>query len=438
MNFDVQCFESKALGEKYYQATHSSGLTVLVYPKKLSTSYAMFSTKYGSLERTFRRDGEEFVTVPDGVAHFLEHKLFEEPDGSDVFAKFASLGASANAFTSHEMTSYLFSTTDYLDECLAIWLDFVTPPHFTKENVQKEQGIIGQEIGMCDDNPGNRLYYSLLEGLYQKHNVRVNIAGTVKTIAEITPELLYRCYETFYHPSNMLLTVCGDTTLNAVMDTVSRVLPAKVALISVDRSYPAENEALCRPYTEFSMEVATPLFACGVKDLAVFASPVEKAKHAVLAEMLGKCFFSRSAEFYNELYDNGLIVKDIDYSYEAMNACAYLMIAGESERPLDAYHRIENLLKNIHQNIPSMETFSRIKRVMYANYIRSFDSTEEIAGALTDHFFHGMELFSFGDIISSVCYEDFTHFCKTFFAHKKFSLSVITPVNNKRREDGNA
>ncbi len=435
---NVQCFESEALGEKYYQMTHPSGLTVLVYPKKLSTAYVMFSTKYGALERTFRREGEDFLTVPDGVAHFLEHKLFEEEDGGDVFAKFAALGASANAFTSHEMTSYLFSTTDSLDECLAILLDFVTHPYFTKENVQKEQGIIGQEIGMCDDNPGNRLYYSLLEGLYQKHNVRVNIAGTVKTIAEITPELLYRCYETFYHPSNMVLTVCGDTTVDAVIATVSRVLPDRVAPISVERSYPTEDEALCRPYTEFSMEVATPLFACGVKDLTVFATPAEKAKHGVLAEMLGKCFFSRSADFYNELYDNGLIVKDIDYSYEAMNACSYLMIAGESERPHEVYQKIEHLLKNIHENVPSEETFLRIKRVMYANYIRSFDSTEDIAGALTDHFVHGTELYSFGDIIASVNYKDFTCFCKTFFADKQFALSVITPIDRKRKGEDHA
>ena len=185
-------FENKTLGESYYKAVHSSGLTVIVYPKNLSTAYVMFSTRYGSLQRTFRVEGEEFITVPDGVAHFLEHKLFEEEDGSDAFAKFAPLGASANAFTSHELTSYLFSTTDRLEDALAVLLEFVTHPHFTEENVKKEQGIIGQEIGMCQDDPNNRLYYSLLKGLYKNHNVRVDIAGTVDTIAKITPEILYR------------------------------------------------------------------------------------------------------------------------------------------------------------------------------------------------------------------------------------------------------
>ena len=152
-----ECFENAALGEKYYKTVHASGLTMFVYPKKLSTSYVMLTTRYGSLERTFRTEGEEFCTVPDGVAHFLEHKLFEEEDGSDAFAKFAPLGASANAFTSHEMTSYLFSTTDRLCDALAILLDFVSHPYFTEENVRKEQGIIAQEIGMCHDDPQNRL-----------------------------------------------------------------------------------------------------------------------------------------------------------------------------------------------------------------------------------------------------------------------------------------
>ena len=217
MNHSVEWVKNDHLGEQYAKVVHPSGLTVLVCPKKMSTSYALFATKYGSLERTFRKGDEPFVTVPDGIAHFLEHKLFEEEDGSDVFSKFAALGANANAYTSNELTAYLFSTTKNVIESLRVLLDFVTHPYFTKENVQKEQGIIGQEIGMYDDNPGSRIYYALLEGLYKKHNVRINIAGTVETIAEITPELLYQCYNTFYHPSNMVLSICGNVTVEEVM-----------------------------------------------------------------------------------------------------------------------------------------------------------------------------------------------------------------------------
>lgn len=431
MTTPFERFESKTLGEVYYKAIHSSGLTVIVYPKSLSTSYVMFSTRYGALQRKFRLTGEEFLTVPDGVAHFLEHKLFEEEDGSDAFAKFAPLGASANAFTSHELTSYLFSTTDRLEDALAILLDFVTHPHFTNENVKKEQGIIAQEIGMCEDDPNNRLYYSLLKGLYKNHNVRVDIAGTVKTISEITPEILYRCYNTFYRPSNMVLTVCGDTSADAVMSIVERVLPANADTRAIECEAPEEGAEIASAYTELHMSVATPLFAFGVKDLTRFHQAEEKVRYSVLAEMLGKCYFSRSADFYNALYDEGLIVKDIGYSFDVLESCAYLMINGESEKPKELFARTKHLLENISENLPSYEDFLRIKRVMYANFVRTFDSTESIAFSLTEGFIQGYELFSVGDIISSVSYEELKSFACAFFKNKEFSLSVIYPSDKE-------
>ena len=425
------CFESVSLGEKYYKAVHESGLTVLVYPKKFSTAYVMLSTRYGSLQRTFRLEGEAFFTVPDGVAHFLEHKLFEEEDGSDAFAKFAPLGASANAFTSHEMTSYLFSTTDRLNDALAVLLDFVTHPYFTEENVHKEQGIIAQEIGMCKDDPHNRLYYAFLEGLFSAHNVRVDIAGTVKSIAEITPEILYRCYNTFYQPSNMVLTVCGDITPTAVMEVVDRVLPSVSAPRAIECQYPQEGEAVSKPYTELYMSVATPMLAFGVKSLSVFKNAEEKIRYGILTEMLGKCYFSRSSDFYNALYDEGLISKSISFSFDMLSSCSYLMISAESEKPLEVFERTKNLLQNISANLPNEEDFLRIKRVMYANFIRGFDSTESISFALTESFLQDSDVFLTGEIISSVTYEEFLRFACSFFEKKEFSLSVIYPSDKE-------
>lgn len=432
MKHPYKCFENSALGESYYKITHSSGLTVFVYPKHLSTAYVMFSTHYGSLQRTFRTQNAPFVTVPDGVAHFLEHKLFEEEDGSDAFAKFAPLGASANAFTSHEMTSYLFSTTDRVTDALAVLLDFVTHPYFTEENVKKEQGIIGQEIGMCEDEPGNRLYYALMGSLFSNHNVKIDIAGTVESIAEITPEILYTCYKTFYHLSNMVLTVCGDIDPDTVMDVVDRILPQTATEFSVECTYPEEEEAIAAPYKELHMAVATPLFAIGVKDLTRFASATDKIRYGILAEMLGKCYFSRSSDFYNEIYDEGLVVRDIGYSFDMLATCSYLMISGESEDPQALYQKTTHLLKNIPQNIPSLETFSRIKRVMYANYIRTFDSTESIAFSLTEHHMSGGELYEVGDIIASITYEEFARFACDFFAQKDFSFAVIHPYDKEK------
>lgn len=432
---DVTCFENPALGEKYYKTVHRSGLTVYVYPKKLSTAYVMLTTRYGSLEREFRTEGEAFATVPDGVAHFLEHKLFEEADGGDAFERFAPLGASANAFTSFDMTSYLFSTTDNLSESLTVLLDFVTHPYFTEKNVAKEQGIIAQEIGMCDDDPGNRLYYSFLEGLFQKHNIRVNIAGTVQSISDITPEILYRCYNTFYQLSNMALVVCGDTDLDTVLSVADATLPERTEAKRIECRYPEEDTAVHRTLTETKMSVATPLFAFGIKDLTAFDFPEAKLRYALLAEMLGKCYFTRSAVFYNRLYDEGLVSKDIGFSFDTLDSCAYFMVSGEGEDPTAVFERTKDLLSNISENLPSKEDFSRIKRVMYANYIRGFDSTESLAMALTDSFLHRTELFYEGDLIASITYEEFTEFATHFFKDKEWALSVIYPTDHQNKED---
>lgn len=432
LSTNFECFESASLGEKYYKTVHSSGLTVLIYPKKLSTAYVMFSTRYGSLQRTFRLVGEQdFCTVPDGVAHFLEHKLFEEEDGSDAFAKFAPLGASANAFTSHELTSYLFSTTDRIDDALAVLLGFVTHPYFNEKSVQKEQGIIAQEIGMCKDNPFNRLYYAFLEGLYRENNVRVDIAGTVKTISEITPDILYRCYNTFYQLSNMVLTVSGDITPEAVLSVVDRVLPHTCEKHAIECQYPKEDATVAKPYAELYMSVATPMLAFGAKDLTEFDSVEEKIRYGILAEMLGKCYFSRSSDYYNTLYDEGLIAKSINYSFDMLSSCSYLMISAESEKPLEVFERTKLLLENIPKNLPSESDFLRIQRVMYANFIRGFDSTESISFALTDTFIQGGDVFLTGEIISSVTYEEFTRFACDFLKGKEFSLSVIYPFEKE-------
>ena len=199
---------SEFLKEEYYKYTHKSGLEVYVFPKKLSTTYALFATRYGSIDSRFKLAGDEkFTEMPDGIAHYLEHKLFENPNGEDTFTRYAKYGASANAYTSNTMTAYLFSCTSNFKESLEILLDFVTTPYFTPETVEKEQGIIAQEIRMYDDHPFRRLYHMLLESLYEKHNVRINVAGTVESISHITADILYECYRVFYNLSNMKLIV---------------------------------------------------------------------------------------------------------------------------------------------------------------------------------------------------------------------------------------
>ena len=222
---DIREVKSERLGESYFEIDHPSGLKILVYPKKnYAATYAVFGTRYGSIDTEFRLNGEEkFTCVPEGIAHFLEHKLFESED-LDAFERYAKTGASANAYTSFDKTCYLFSCTGKFQESLEILLDFVTHPYFTEKTVQKEQGIIGQEIQMCRDEAGWEALFSLLRAMYKTHPVRIDIAGTVESIAEITPELLYKCYETFYNFSNMVLCVAGNVTPDEVLSVADRLL----------------------------------------------------------------------------------------------------------------------------------------------------------------------------------------------------------------------
>lgn len=262
---EIKLTENRSINEKFYTLHHASGLDIYVIPKKHSTAFAVFGTRYGSADRTFKLAGEDdYLTVPDGVAHFLEHKMFENEDGTDAFALYAPFGGNANAFTSFTSTVYLFSCTEHFDENLRVLLSFVTSPHFTEETVRKEQGIIGEEIKMYIDNPSWRVYFNLLRALYVHHPVRVDIAGTVESIAQITPEILYRCYNTFYNLHNMALCICGDVTpeqVKAVADEVLKPAPEQEIL----RQYPDEPDEVCRPRIEESLEVSRPLFNIGIK-----------------------------------------------------------------------------------------------------------------------------------------------------------------------------
>ncbi len=433
----IDVIKNSELKEEYREYRHTSGLTVLIYPKSFTTAYAMLSTRYGSLERTFRREGEDFVTVPDGVAHFLEHKLFEEEDGTDVFEKFAALGANANAFTSFELTSYLFSATANIKESLETLLSFVMNPFFTDENVNKEKGIIGQEIGMYDDRAASRLYYALLEGLYRKHNVRINIAGTVDSIADITPEILYRCYETFYHPSNMVLAVCGKISDQEVMETVEKVLGSREnKKLSIDRQYPHEPIELMKDHMDLYMEIARPMFALGVKDLELKLNSSEALKEAYAIQILLKLFFSRSSAYFNELYQEGVVDDTLDATFECMSSCAFLMINGESECPEKAFEKIETFLKNIPPKAVREEDFRRIKRAMYAENVRMLDSTESIAYEMTDAFLHGYSLWDVNNALKAVTYEDVCRIASTYFKNKEFAHVLIRPISEKETFGG--
>ena len=416
------------LGESYSEFVHASGLTVYVFPKSMSTSYALFATKYGSLENVFQLSTDaEYTTVPAGIAHFLEHKMFENANGVDTFELFGQTGASANAYTSFDKTAYLFSSTDNFYESLSILLDFVTHPYFTEETVAKEQGIIAQEIQMYEDNPNTRVYYELMRAMYAKHDVRTEIAGSVESIAEITADLLYKCYNTFYNLHNMVLCVCGDVELTKVQEVLDAVLqPAPVQ--EIIRKYPVENAEVFKARTETKMQISRPQFAIGVKDVAIPTDPSAFSKKDFGMRILNEILFSSSTDFYNEMYEKGILNSQFSCEYDSAESFAYNYYSGETDNPDAFFAILKQYIRDCQSKSIDEDAFQRAKRVVYADFIRLFDSTDEIANELVSYAFLDMPLFDNLAILDSIDKAYVEELLRDSFQDAFYSLSVISPI----------
>ena len=425
MSEKIITHKSELLGEEYAVVRHSSGLPIYVFPKRMSTSYALFATDFGAVDNALDAEGK--VLLPAGVAHFLEHKLFSNEDGSDSFERFSELGADANAYTSHTRTVYLFSCTDRFEESLGELIDFVTHPYFTKETVQKEQGIIGEEIRMCLDNPYDRCYYNMLEGLYVNHPVKTDICGSVSSIASITAQTLYDTHRTYYRLSNMALVICGDVSAEEVLRIADAHLPRTAENAPVPRRSITEPTGAHRARIEEEGHVAKPIFSIGVKDAHLPQASAERLKRDAAMAILNEMLFSEAGELYNQLYDSGLISPELSCDYALTRDFGFLQIAGESEQPDAVLERIQSYLEKVKREGLSEEDFERCRRIEYAEYIKSFDSTEEIANTLLSFVFEEAELFSYADVILGMRFEDVTALLHEFFAPECFTLSVIIP-----------
>ncbi len=436
-NTSFEIRESALLREKYYKYTHKCGLDIYVFPKKLSSTYAILGTRYGSIDSTFGIEGEgKMTTVPDGIAHFLEHKLFANEDGSDSFEKFSALGADANAYTSFNKTAYLFSATDAFEPSLCELIDFVTHPYFTKESVKKEIGIIAQEIKMYDDSPAEACYYGMLEGLYQYHGIRRNICGTEKSIAKITPELLYECYRVFYSPKNMALIVCGDVSPEEVVRIADSRLPKSAASPSLIRSEENKREprAVFMPRVSKKMQISKPIFNIGIKDSDIPKEPRERLKRDAAMSILNEMLFSRAGELYSELFESGAVSPEMSYCYTINDSFAFNSIAGEADDPEYVLGRIRDYIKEKRKSGLKRADFERGKRVMYAEFVKEFDSTDAIANNLLSFAFEGTELLSYADIISEIRFEDTETLFKTAFDDELFTLSAIYPLDENTKQ----
>ena len=431
MKTEITVRENPVLGERYWQIRHKSGLNICVFPKKRSTTYALFATKYGAADNCFRlNETDEFTSVPDGIAHFLEHKMFENEDGSDAFEQFAALGANANAYTSALTTAYLFSCTENWEKSLAVLLDMVTHPHFTEESVEKEKGIISEEIRMGEDSPSRALYYGMIRSLYQENHLRINVAGTVKSISGIDPALLYRCHEVFYNLRNMGLFLCGDITVEQVLAVADAHLETAPPLSIQCRENP-EPDAVASPRYRQKMQVAKPLFAIGVKDTNIPADPGERMRRQAVLDILNEILFSKSSPWRNTLYEEGLIGASLSYGYGICDRYAYNSFSGESKDPEEVYRRYVEYLCEMRENGIDPDAFERCRRVIYADCISTYDDTTEIAHALLDAVFDEEELFDEPACIASVTLADVEKALREQFDETKTVMAVIEPLDEE-------
>lgn len=421
--------ENSFLREKYYKFTHKSGLDVYVFPKKLTISYALFGTKYGSVDNCFRIKGsEEKVSVPNGIAHYLEHRMFTQPDGSDITTRFSENGADSNAYTSFTKTVYLFSCTENFEQSIEALADFVTAPHFTDELVEKERGIIVQEIKMCDDNPYDRCFYNMLESMYENNSVRINIAGTAESVSMITADMLNECYRTFYNPLNMAFVVCGDITPEEVKAVIDRALPDSYAPVESERFTATERDDVFRGVFEECMPVSKPICTIGIKDTDISTDDDKRMRKDAAMSILCEMLFSRAGRLYNELFESGRITPDFSYDYSITSTFAFVTISYEADDPYDVYNRIREYVAAF---TPTREDFERSKRVLYAEYVKGFDSADEIANNMIDYIFEGGDLLEYGDIINGIELEEVSDLLKSRFKDEYYTLSVIKPTDKE-------
>lgn len=412
---------SELLGESYYTAQHKSGVMICVYPQpEYSGAYAIFGTKCGSIDDNFRIAGErEFTRVPAGIAHFLEHKLFENED-CDAFQRYAETGANANAYTSFDRTCYLFSCTDNFEKSFEILLSFVQSPYFTEETVAKEQGIIGQEIRMYDDDPQWRVMFNLLDSMYHNHPIKLDIAGTTESISEITADVLYKCYNAFYHPSNMVITVAGNVTPEQVAAIADRCLRDE-SPISLERALPDEPADIVRPFFEQHFDVGIPMFQIGFKD-APEDLTIEQLR---LTELLMHTIAGPSSSLYRSLMDKGLINSSFSMEYMYMPGAQAALFSGESKHPEEVRDALLAELDNIRRNGIDPETFECARRAMYGSFISMLANSEYLAGSLTELHFFGWNIFDGLQAVYSATVEQLQELLKTRLCPQRCSLSVV-------------
>ena len=419
----MKLIESTKIKEKAYIEKLENGLTVIIIPKQnTKKKYVIWGTHFGSIDNRFimPKTGEE-VFVPDGVAHFLEHKMFEQENGKNSLDVLMSLGVDANAYTTNNHTAYLFETTNNFYEALDELMDYVQHPYFTDENVEKEKGIIAQEIGMYDDDPGWQLYMNALDCMYKENAIKIDIAGTVESISKIDKDVLYKCYNTFYNPSNMALVVCGEFNPEEILQEIKNRIVEKENQGEIKRIYPENEKGINKKYKETKMQVSKPIFLIGFKDETLRK---DKVKKHIAIEILMNMLVGKSSAFYKNMYDEGLLLAPLDMDYEYTDNYAHVMLTGQSKEPKKVQEELLKEINKLKQNRDN-EYFERIKKKVYGDYVVEYNSVADIARMFLSDYFKGVNSLDYIEQYNEVSTQYTNEILNEIFDEKNCILSVV-------------
>ncbi|MBR5572784.1 MAG: insulinase family protein [Oscillospiraceae bacterium] len=417
------------IGETIHRHTLPNGLQVCIVPKKdFRRSYAMFATAYGGMDMRFEQNGQ-WLDTPAGIAHYLEHKMFDTEEGN-ALQMLATNGAEPNAFTSNALTCYYFSSTEKFYENLKILLSFVSVPYFTDESVEKEQGIIGQEIGMIEDNPEWQCYKRMMQALYQNSPARTPIAGSVESISHITAQTLYDCHRAFYNPANMCLVVVGDVEDETILDMAGALFPDTPS-ITCGRDYgdeeplvPKEKETRC------AMEVSMTTFMAGFKCPPQQVGE-EQMRNNLLGDLAIDVLLGESSPLYARLYAEGLINGSFGCSYDILPGAAYVYLGGDTPDPHAVLQAILNEAKRVAEEGVDEGYYQRLKNANFGSTLKGLNSFENIAVSVVEATFRGYDPFRFPEVFDSITREDVVDFIRENITAERCAISIIDPLAEK-------
>ena len=421
----MKIIENSLVKERLYIEKLDNGLTVMIIPKRnIQKKYVIFGTNFGSVDNHFiePQTGNE-IKIPDGVAHFLEHKMFEQRTGKNSLDTLSALGVDANAYTTNDHTAYLFECTENFYEAFDELMDYVQNPYYTDENVEKEKGIIGQEIKMYEDHPGWQVYLNAMKCMYKNNPVRDDIAGTVESISGITKEMLYSCYNTFYNPSNMALVICGDFEPEKILEEIKKRLIPREHISEIKRIYPEKEDKIMQKEKQVKMEVNTPLFMIGFKDNEGITENIVK-KH-ISIEIILNLILGQSSDLYKELYESGDLISEPDLDYEFSKEYSHILISGQSKNPKTIVCKVLEKINNLNSNGINEEDFMRIKKKIYGKYIIEYNSVSEIARMFLADYFKGINSFDYLEEYSQVTKEYVEQILKEFFREENMVVSIV-------------